>query len=165
MKFGKREIVGAALSTLVLLGIVMLKHQGNMARKVHQQTGLENGVLNPCPNSPNCVSSMYPEDVRHYKPAWSYTVSRSEALSILKGILKQHKHTAIVCETNSYLHLTFTTPFFRFIDDVEFYLPESDGVIHFRSASRVGYYDLGANARRLRKLRTQFDRALQQKER
>ena len=45
---------------------------------------------------------------------------------------------------------------FRFIDDVDFLLDEKEGVIHFRSASRVGYSDLGANRKRMERIRKAF---------
>jgi uncharacterized protein (DUF1499 family) len=39
-----------------------------------------------------------------------------------------------------------------YIDDVEFYLPEADSVVHFRSGSRVGHSDFGVNRERVRKI-------------
>ena len=45
------------------------------------------------------------------------------------------------------------TRLLRFVDDVEFELRTGDGVIAVRSASRVGYSDLGANRRRIEKIR------------
>ncbi|MEC7418575.1 MAG: DUF1499 domain-containing protein, partial [Pseudomonadota bacterium] len=45
------------------------------------------------------------------------------------------------------------TRLLRFVDDVEFELREEAGIIAVRSASRVGYSDLGANRRRIEKIR------------
>ena len=39
-----------------------------------------------------------------------------------------------------------------FVDDVEFLLDPANKQLHFRSASRVGYSDLGANKRRMNKI-------------
>ena len=44
----------------------------------------------------------------------------------------------------------------RFVDDVEFNLRPEAGIIAVRSASRVGYYDFGANRSRVEKLRGQL---------
>ena len=41
----------------------------------------------------------------------------------------------------------------RFTDDLEFLLDRERGVIDVRSASRVGYSDLGANRKRVEALR------------
>ena len=38
-----------------------------------------------------------------------------------------------------------------FVDDIELY--KSEDLLHFRSASRVGYSDLGANKKRILKLK------------
>jgi uncharacterized protein (DUF1499 family) len=60
----------------------------------------------------------------------------------------------IVEEGPGYLHATFTSPLFRFVDDLELRADAEAGVVHVRSASRAGYYDFGANARRVEALRT-----------
>ena len=72
--------------------------------------------------------------------------SRERILSILKGI----KRTKIVTLTESYIHAECRTAFLRFVDDVEFFLDETARVVHFRSASRLGYYDFGMNRRRMK---------------
>lgn len=45
---------------------------------------------------------------------------------------------------------------FRFVDDVEFYFPETTSkeiIIHVRSASRIGYSDFGVNRKRIEDIR------------
>ena len=59
-----------------------------------------------------------------------------------------------------YLHATFTTRVMRFVDDVEFRMVLEQELIHVRSASRVGYSDLGTNRRRVERLRNAFDSAM-----
>ncbi len=60
-------------------------------------------------------------------------------------------------EHDGYLWATFASRLFRFVDDVEFRMVSIDGIIHVRSASRVGYSDLGVNRRRVERLRTLFN--------
>ncbi|MGD9241474.1 MAG: DUF1499 domain-containing protein, partial [Desulfobacterales bacterium] len=38
-----------------------------------------------------------------------------------------------------------------------FYFPSEETIIHVRSASRTGYYDFGANRRRVERLRSAFE--------
>jgi uncharacterized protein (DUF1499 family) len=64
----------------------------------------------------------------------------------------------IVSEHPGYLRAEFTTFIFRFVDDVEFLWDENEKVLHIRSASRCGYFDLGVNRRRMEKLRREFQR-------
>lgn len=46
-----------------------------------------------------------------------------------------------------------------FVDDLAFRLCPERGVIHVRSASRLGYHDLGVNRSRVEALRREFDAA------
>ena len=104
--------------------------------------------LSSCPNSPNCVSSQAEPDSRHYvKPL------EGVALEDIKALLADWKRVELVEESSDYLHYTFKTRVFRFVDDVEFSSQSSDSVVHVRSASRKGYWDLGANRRRIAKIR------------
>jgi uncharacterized protein (DUF1499 family) len=67
--------------------------------------------------------------------------------------LKRTERVKIVASEPGYLHAEFTTRVLRFTDDVEFELRPQQDIIAVRSASRVGYYDFGANRKRLEALR------------
>ena len=62
----------------------------------------------------------------------------------------------VVVATESYLRAEITSLVFRFVDDLELLIDQEQGVIHVRSASRVGQYDLGANRRRVEDLQRRF---------
>lgn len=64
--------------------------------------------------------------------------------------------TRIRRDEAAYLHAEFRSLIFRFVDDVEFLLDADAGVIHVRSASRLGYSDLGVNRRRVEAIRQAF---------
>lgn len=59
-------------------------------------------------------------------------------------------------DPGSYLHALYVTSFFGFIDDVEARWDRDRGILHLRSASRVGVVDRGLNQRRLNSLRDAF---------
>ncbi len=59
-----------------------------------------------------------------------------------------------------YLWATFRSRVFRFVDDLELRLDEAGGVIHVRSAARLGYADFGVNRKRVVALRNRFYRQL-----
>ena len=123
-----------------------------------QGSGSDDGVgmIKACPKSPNCISSL-DEDPDHAITPLTYTGSRAEAMACLKRVLASLKRTAIVSETENYLHAEATSLIFRFVDDVDFYFPPDEKTIHMRSASRVGYSDLGVNRRRLEEIRRRMD--------
>ena len=60
--------------------------------------------------------------------------------------------TKLLNEEDNYLHYTFKTFPIPFIDDVEFLFDDAAKVIHYRSASRVGYSDMGVNSKRMAKV-------------
>jgi uncharacterized protein (DUF1499 family) len=59
----------------------------------------------------------------------------------------------LVEEDEAYLHYEFTSLVLRFVDDVEFLFDDESKTIHFRSASRTGYGDLGVNRKRMEQVR------------
>jgi uncharacterized protein (DUF1499 family) len=120
--------------------------------------GVANGLLAPCPSSPNCVSSQS-RDPEHAVAALHYTSSPSEAMAKLKQIVLAMPRTRIVTETPAYLHVEFTSAIMRFVDDVEFSLDEPARAIHVRSASRLGKSDLGVNRKRVEEIRARWTAA------
>ena len=117
--------------------------------------GMVNGTLRPCPDSPNCVVSMN-GDEKHAIAPIAYKGDRDAAITRIRKIVSDYKGTTIVREEEGYIHAEFKTRIMRFVDDVEFLFPPDERVIHMRSASRVGYGDLGANRKRMEKIRTLF---------
>jgi uncharacterized protein (DUF1499 family) len=77
------------------------------------------------------------------------------ALETVRQVIQGMDGQRIVTQTDQYLHVEFRSKIMGFVDDVEFYLPGT-GVIHVRSASRVGYSDFGVNRKRLEKIRKMF---------
>ena len=64
--------------------------------------------------------------------------------------------TQIITQDKVYWHVEFTSRWLRFIDDVEFYFMDTEALIHLRSASRSGYWDLGVNRKRTKEIRSKF---------
>lgn len=111
--------------------------------------------LAPCPSSPNCVSTKS-KDPGHGMPPLPYLTSGKESMDRLLAIVRNMKRAAIVSATPWYLHVEFRSALFRFVDDVEFVLDDSARLIHFRSASRTGYYDFGVNRRRMQEISDRY---------
>jgi uncharacterized protein (DUF1499 family) len=123
------------------------------ARKTN--LGVRDGKLTPCPGTPNCVSSQS-DDQRHYLPPIPYHTSQAEAQSRLLELIRAMPRTNITAEEPGYVHVVFRSRVFRFPDDVEFYFDDEARVIHFRSAARLGTYDLGVNRKRMQRITRDF---------
>lgn len=118
-------------------------------------TGTDNmtDTLKPCPASPNCVCSDDDGMVHNIAP---FKVSEDMAITwqTLVEVLQEDKQfTVMTNDTNRYMRGEARTSILRFVDDVEFQARPGEGVIAVRSASRLGFSDLGANRRRLENLR------------
>jgi uncharacterized protein (DUF1499 family) len=114
--------------------------------------GVSNGHLSSCPASQNCVVSQGVDDKHSIDPI-AYHVDREKAREILQKVLTVVPRTSVIEQTDNYIHATSKSRIFKFVDDVEFYFPANENVIHLRSASRVGESDLGVNRRRMEQIR------------
>ena len=143
--------ISMVLATAAVVGITGFMF---FAVTKHGEAGLVNGALRPCPNSPNCVSSESREDSSRCEPL-HFRGSADEVMAKLKAVV-QELGGSLKRDQGGYLWAVFTSRIFRFKDDVEFRLVEEENLIHVRSASRVGYSDLGVNRRRVSRLREAF---------
>ena len=113
--------------------------------------------FSPCPDSPNCVSSQS-TDKAHFIEPLHYAGSLADARQKLIDILENTKRVRLVKVEKDYIHAEFRSSIFQFIDDLELYFPPDQTIIHVKSASRKGYYDFGANRRRVERLRAAFEK-------
>ena len=118
--------------------------------------GVDNGTLKSCPESPNCVVSQT-SDEEHYIEPLKYEIDRDQAYDIFLKILSVVPDTEVTEKNDSYIRTESTSKLMGFVDDAEFYFPEDEKVIHWRSASRLGESDLGVNRRRLEQIRFAFN--------
>jgi uncharacterized protein (DUF1499 family) len=116
--------------------------------------------LLPCAEKPNCVSSQS-ENISSYVKPIRYSVSNQKLGMHLKKLIDAMPRTTIVESDSRYLHVEFKSAVFGFVDDVEFILGNPPGVLHIRSASRVGYWDFGVNRRRVERIRKELTKRLQ----
>jgi uncharacterized protein (DUF1499 family) len=127
--------------------------------RVPGYVGLSDGKLSECPDSPNCVSSQTVKK-DHFVDPFSYNGSYSEAKQALLSIVSSLPRTKIIADNDRYVHVTFSSRIMRFVDDVEFLFDDTNKHIHVRSASRVGYSDMGVNRKRVEDLRKRLDERL-----
>lgn len=114
-------------------------------------------MIPSCPSKPNCVSSI-DKRRKHFIEPLRFVDSVKDAQYRLLNILSELKGARVVTAEDNFIKAEFTSIFFRFVDDVEFYYDDRHKVIHIKSASRVGYSDLGVNRRRVEKIRKLFKR-------
>lgn len=119
--------------------------------------------IEPCPDSPNCVSSLEEGQESFIEPI-HYEGQLEAAMDRLKTILESNGNARITESNEHTIRAEFRTKLFKFVDDVVFFADETTQKIHMRSASRVGYWDFGANRKRLETIRKTFQKASKNEE-
>ena len=117
--------------------------------------GVTKGKLAPCPDSPNCVSTQSARK-RHAMAPLPYLQTREASRERILSILKGMKRVEVATSTETHIHAEFRTALWGFVDDVAFFLDDTARVVHFRSASRIGYYDFGVNRRRMKEISERY---------
>jgi len=117
--------------------------------------GVTNGRLSPPPRKPNCVSSQAdPADTQHYVAPIGFAGDPATAMKKLRDVIEDMPRVEVIEARPDYLYAEFSTKLMGYVDDVEFY---NDGkTIQVRSASRLGYSDMGVNRKRVEAIRKEF---------
>ncbi len=112
--------------------------------------------LAACPSSPNCVSSLA-SDADHHVAPLAYRGDPAAAMRRLRTVIAAMPRATVVAASDSALRAEFRSRLLRFVDDVDCVADPAAAVIQIRSASRVGYSDLGANRQRVEAIRSAFE--------
>ncbi len=136
---------------LVLVGFLAYIVMAVLSQKQPDNLGLQNGQLRPCPDSPNCVcsESHSQSDSQHFIEAIK---GNKQTWAKLKQIMIEQGGD-IQTESSDYMHMTFSTAVFHYVDDVEVRFDKENNLIHIRSASRIGRSDFAVNRKRMESLK------------
>ena len=112
--------------------------------------GVADGRFAPCKRSPNCVSSQAdPADREHYIAPIAFRGSMAD----LRRAVESMERATVIKADGNYLYAEYRTRLMRYVDDVELYYDDQQGLVHVRSASRLGRRDFGVNRNRVEALR------------
>ncbi|WP_298831602.1 DUF1499 domain-containing protein [uncultured Piscinibacter sp.] len=157
-------ILKSTLLVLLLLAVaVALAAQLGLLRgRMPADLGARDGRLKPPSMTPNSVSSQahlyHDHPQRGYAQIDPVTVTDSgpQTLERLRRIVEGMEGAKVVRSDPGYLHVEFTSRWMKFVDDCEFWFDPRAGVIHVRSASRMGRKDFGVNRARVEAIRARL---------
>ncbi|MDI9244754.1 DUF1499 domain-containing protein [Marinobacter sp. CHS3-4] len=129
-----------------------------LAGKRPKNLGVKDGKLAACPGKPNCVSSQA-SSASHRVPPLPLSGEPAADMKRLKEVVNKLPGASLVEEDKHYLYFECASKLLGFVDDLEFYCDPAEEVIHVRSASRLGYSDLGVNRKRIEGIRRKFELA------
>jgi uncharacterized protein (DUF1499 family) len=120
--------------------------------------GVKDGKLPRCKRTPNCVSSQAePGDAGHYIAPIAFKGGALEAMAAARKAIEGMERAVVIRHEGNYLYAEFRSKLMRFVDDLELTYDESSGVLHVRSASRLGRRDFGVNRARVEALRARIE--------
>lgn len=144
MKKKVKKVVFMFIGLLVIVVVLQLLIKNSITP---DNLGVINGELAPLAKSPNCVSS-YAIDKERYVEPLPFVGTYEESKQVLLEVMKDYGGMEIVKDEGDYVHLVFSTKLMKFHDDVELLFDTTLNKIYYRSASRVGYSDMGLNKER-----------------
>jgi len=116
--------------------------------------GAPAGKLRPAPRTPNGVSSQAdPSDPEHYIEPIRFAGNPAKAWAKLIAALRATPRVAVITDKGKYMHAECSSALLGFVDDLECVLDRKAGLIHVRSAARLGRRDFGVNRARVEALR------------
>lgn len=147
----------------VAIAALLAGQAGWLQGSAPDDLGVRDGRLKPPSITANSVSSQAGLHTDHpmrqaaaIEPL-RFTDTPSQAMQRLRQAVEAYPGARLVEVHDTYLRASFETRWLRFVDDAEFLLDASQGVVHVRSASRLGQRDFGVNRQRIEALRAQFE--------
>ena len=120
--------------------------------------GVKAGRLAPPKSTPNCVSSQAdPADAEHYIAPIAIKGDAPAAMAAARKAVESMTDSTIIRQDGDYLYAEYRTRTMRFVDDLELLYDAKAGVLHVRSASRLGRRDFGVNRARVEALRARIE--------
>lgn len=154
-------IIAFVLFIVLPVTLVVVGQLGLLSGTRPNDLGLKNGLLKPpIIEYWNVVSShadKQPHTDYHVIAPLKYSGDGKAAFAKLEAVVRGTKGATVITNQPNYLYAEFQTRMLKFTDDVEFVLDEPAGVIHMRSASRLGRRDFGTNRKRLEAIRAKFN--------
>jgi uncharacterized protein (DUF1499 family) len=152
------------LVVLALAIVLVIAGQAGLLRgNAPADIGVQQGKLKRPSKTENSACSqadLWPDhpmrDYARVEP-FKYSGDGKAALQKIATILQGMERTTLVKQEPTYLYAQAGTALLKFTDDVEFYLDEAAGVIHVRSASRLGRKDFNVNRQRVEAIRAKFN--------
>jgi uncharacterized protein (DUF1499 family) len=152
-------VLGAAAG--LALHLAAAKGDTMFAGKRPEYLGVKDGRLARPKSTPNCVSSQADAaDAEHYIAPIAYKGNALEAIGAARKAVQSMPRALVVRHEGNYLYAEFKSRLMGYVDDVEFTYDAKAGVLHVRSASRLGRRDYGVNRARVEALRSRIERRI-----
>lgn len=137
------------IAVIVVGGLVLLAG-GNIVKqnsKPQVALGMKCDAFYEIPTKPNCVSTQTSQEDKRVEPL-PFKESLEASKDAIKKAFEAYGSIEIKEENANYIYAVATTGTMKYRDDIEIYFDEEKKEVHYRSASRAGYSDMGLNRNR-----------------
>lgn len=135
---------------VIVVGVLVVLAGGNIMRqnsKPQVALGMKGDAFHEIPTKPNCVSTQTSQDDKKVEPL-PFKSSLEASKDAIKKAFEAYGSIEIKEENRNYIYAVATTGTMKYHDDIEIYFDEAKQEVHYRSASRAGYSDMGLNRSR-----------------
>ena len=132
----KKLLINFFIFLLVVILVIFIDKKYSFAI----ESLINNNILSVCSNSNNCVLE-----------SWKVN-NANESFKELIDILENTPRVKIINIEDDYLHALATSRVMKYVDDIEIKKYEKENILEVKSKSRIGFYDLGVNRRRINTL-------------
>lgn len=154
---GLLGVIAVAIALAVLA--VAAGQLGLLQSSAPPDLGVRDGRLKAPSATANSVTSqaaLYPDHPQRGYAEIAPLPVRGDGpatMARIRAIVQGMDGARVVTSEPGYLYAQFSTPWMKFVDDVEFWYDPANDVIQLRSASRLGRGDWGVNRRRMEAVR------------
>lgn len=150
-------LLGAVVGAALALHLATAEGDTMFAGKRPDNLGVKDGRLASCGRRLNCVSSQADAgDAQRYVAPIPFKGTTAEAIAAARRAVESMARARAVRVEANYLHAEFRSKLMGYVDDVEFTFDATAGVLHVRSASRLGRRDFDVNRERVAALRARL---------
>ncbi len=148
-----------AMDVALVIALLAAGQLGVLRGSVPSDLGVTGGRLKAPSTSPNSVSSQANLHAGHPMQQAAMVAplplrgTLGQAMAQVRTAALSQHGAALVSERPDYLYLQYRSRWLGFVDDAEFWADPSAGVVHVRSASRIGRKDFGVNRARVESIR------------
>ncbi|WP_415891094.1 DUF1499 domain-containing protein [Neptuniibacter sp. SY11_33] len=156
------KVIIAVISLLIVAVFILFGFKAFKSR-TGEPAGVVDSRLTKCSGKPNCVCTEF-SDKAHYIEPFELPISVQDsdaAITVLAKVIESSGGVVkSIIKENRYIAAEFSSRILGFVDDFEVRIDMDERLVHFRSASRVGYSDFGVNKVRAQSIISQLEKEL-----
>lgn len=130
-----KSILGISAMVIVIAGFIVIKNS-----VIPSSLGVADGKLAPVPGFQSAVSSQATVAKNRVEPL-PFKSSLEETKQSILQALEKFERIELHTVDGPYIHALSKSGLFGCRNDIEFYLDENEGLVHFRSVPRLYIFD------------------------